>query len=118
MKSESPQLETEPDTGEWLRSSSRASFSGSRLYNSRVPDHEDPAEKSGAADRRRWSVRKYRLGAEPSDDLSDSTTPEQRIEMMWALALEAWSLSGQPLPDYSRGDTPIRRVLRKPSESA
>ena len=58
-------------------------------------------------DRRDWPVRVYRLGAEPGDDLSGSTTPEQRLAMMWPLALEAWALSGQPQPDYTRAQTPI-----------
>lgn len=54
--------------------------------------------------RQSWRVRKYRLGSEPSEDLSDSTTAEQRLEMMWPLALEAWALSGEPLPDYLRSE--------------
>ena len=65
--------------------------------------------------RESWPVRKYRLGEEPSDDLSDTTTPEERLAMMWSLALEAWMLTGKPLPDYDRAATPIRRFLRKVS---
>lgn len=65
--------------------------------------------------RRAWPIRKYRLGEEPSDDLSDSTTPAERLEMMWPLALEAWSLTGKPLPDYARDETPVRRFRRKAS---
>jgi hypothetical protein len=61
------------------------------------------------SDRTTWPVSKYRLGDEPTDDLSETTTAEQRLEMMWPLALEAWSLTVQPLPDYARKDTPIRR---------
>jgi len=60
-------------------------------------------------------VRKHRLGEEPSDDLSDATTPEQRLEMMWPLALEAWALTGKPLPDYQRSAAPVRRFRRKVS---
>jgi hypothetical protein len=62
--------------------------------------------------RRSWPVRKYRLGAEPSEDLSGSTTAEERIEMMWPLAVEAWTLAGRPLPDYARDQAPVRRVRR------
>jgi len=69
-------------------------------------------------DRSAWPVRKYRLGEEPSDDLSGSTTPEARLEMMWPLALEAWSLTGRPLPDYARRDTPVRCVRAESAESA
>lgn len=31
--------------------------------------------------------------------------------MMWELALQAWSLTGQPLPDYDRHEIP-GRVIR------
>lgn len=65
--------------------------------------------------RQAWPIRKYRLGAEPSDDLSDSTTPAQRLEMMWPLALEAWTLTGKPLPDHARVQAPVRRFLRRAS---
>jgi hypothetical protein len=27
--------------------------------------------------------------------------------MMWPLSLEAWSLSGRPLPSYCRSETPV-----------
>ena len=63
-----------------------------------------------AAARRTWPVRKFRLGAEPPDDLSAFTTPEERLAMMWPLALEAWELAGRPLPTYSRGEAPVRRL--------
>ena len=73
---------------------------------------DDPA-RVRAAQRDDWPVRKYRLGSEPSDDLSDQTTAEQRLEMMWPLALEAWSLTGKRIPDYARRETPILRLRRK-----
>jgi hypothetical protein len=79
-----------------------------------VRDREDPASLR-AAKRRSWPVRKYRMGSEPSSDLSDQTTAEQRLEMMWPLAVEAWSLTGKPIPDYARCDTPIVCVRRKVS---
>jgi hypothetical protein len=52
-------------------------------------------------------VRKFHLGSEPSDDLSAFTTPEQRLEMMWPLALEAWTLTDKPFPDYDRSAVPV-----------
>jgi hypothetical protein len=54
----------------------------------------------------------YRLGLEPSDDLSATTTVQERLAMMWPLALEAWTLAGRPLPDYTRSETPVK-VLRR-----
>ena len=52
-------------------------------------------------------MRVYRLGAEPSDDLRATTTAEERLAMMWPLALEAWDFSGRPVPGYSRSEAPV-----------
>jgi hypothetical protein len=57
-------------------------------------------------ERRQWPIKRYRLGEEPGDDLSQVTTAEERLAMMWPLAKEAWALTGRPLPDYRREDTP------------
>jgi hypothetical protein len=54
-------------------------------------------------------VRRYRLGEEPGDDLSRSTTAEERLAMMPGLAAEAWSLTGKPLPTYARAEAPVVR---------
>jgi hypothetical protein len=59
-------------------------------------------------DRARWPVRVYRLGAEPSDDLSATSTPEERLAMMEPLALEAIALSGLSMPTYRREESPVR----------
>lgn len=68
-----------------------------------------------AADRVGWPVRRYRLGSEPGDDLSGTTTAEERLAMMWPLAVEAWEVAGRPIPDYTREDTPVaRRGLADP----
>jgi hypothetical protein len=71
--------------------------------------------RSRATKRHDWPVRRYPLASAPSDDLSDRTTPEQRLAMMWPLAIEAWSLTGQPIPDYSRSEMPIVRSRRQGS---
>jgi hypothetical protein len=60
-------------------------------------------------DRGSWPVRVFRLGEAPGDDLSAETTAVERLGMMWALALEAWTLAGRPLPVYLRRDTPLTR---------
>jgi hypothetical protein len=59
-------------------------------------------------DGRRKSARVFRLGDEPRDDLSDSTTAEERINILRALTERAWRLSGRAFPTYSRGEIPIR----------
>jgi hypothetical protein len=58
-------------------------------------------------ERANWPVRLYRLGEEPPDDQSLLNTPEQRLAMMWELALGAWSLGARPLPTYAREETPV-----------
>ena len=75
--------------------------------------------KQGRADRRHsWPVRVHRLGEEPCDDLSAATTPEARLAMMWELAVEAFVLSGAPLPDYERHETPVTRRAVPPRPGA
>ena len=54
-----------------------------------------------------WPIRVFKLGDEPKDDLSSITTPQERLAMMWPLAIEVWSLSGRQLPSYSREEIPI-----------
>jgi hypothetical protein len=66
------------------------------------------------AGRASWPVRVYRLGAGPGDDLSGQTAPAQRLAMMWPLALEAWALTGRPLPSYGRHEVPVGKKQTTP----
>ena len=72
-----------------------------------MSDEYREAERRAEA-RRNWPVRVYDLGKEPGDDLSTTTTAEERLAMMWPLALQAWELTGQPLPEYTRETMPVR----------
>ena len=63
---------------------------------------------SRAAARRTWPMRLVTLGAEPREGLGRSTTPEERLEMVWSLTLDAWALCGRSMPAYTRTATPIR----------
>jgi len=72
----------------------------------------EAAERVAA--RKNWPVRVYRMGQEPPDRLEQTTTAEERLAMMWPLALEAWSLTRRPLPDYCREATPVRLLRRTP----
>jgi len=56
-------------------------------------------------------VRKTTLGSD-GRDLRAATTAEERLAMMWPLALDCWSLTGRPMPDYERRDAPVRRRPR------
>jgi hypothetical protein len=70
---------------------------------------DDASASSKVSHRLNWPVRKFRLGSEPGPDLSATTTPEQRLEMVWPLTLEAWALTGRPIPKYSRSETPVHK---------
>ena len=67
------------------------------------------------AARESWPIRKHRLGEEPSDDLRDSTTAEDRLQMMWQLAVDACSLTDRPIPNCNRSEAPVRKLRRKAS---
>ena len=58
---------------------------------------------------RRFSIRRVHLG-DPEPDLRDSTSPSERLALVWTLTLESWSLAGQELPGYARKEAPIRVV--------
>jgi len=55
-------------------------------------------------------VRIFRLGEEPRDDLRETTTAVQRLDILRELTRRAWALSGQPFPSYSRRQIPVRVV--------
>ncbi len=63
-------------------------------------------------------MRVFRLGEEPGDDLSGTTTAEQRLAMVWPLTLEAWALAELPMPTYARHETPISFRLHRANEGA
>lgn len=70
----------------------------------------DAERQKRARERASWPVRRYSLGSEPDDDLSEQTTREERLGMMWELARQAWLLSGRPLPEYERSAMPGRII--------
>lgn len=58
----------------------------------------------------RIPVRIFRLGEEPTDDLSSVTTPAERYEMVALLTARMLEFSGTSVPKYSRQDMPIRVI--------
>jgi hypothetical protein len=72
---------------------------------------DEEARRARAAARADWPVRKVDLRAADDEDLSDTTTAEERLAMMERLALDAWASTGQPFPTYLRAAMP-GRVLR------
>lgn len=76
---------------------------------------KDTAELRAAA-RANWPVRQWRLGEEPAENLTDSTTAAERVAMVEALSVEAWSLSRRLLPDYRRENAPVRVVAMRTTD--
>ena len=68
----------------------------------------DRAER--ARHRQLWPIRVFKLGEEPLDDLSATTTVAERLAMMWPLAVEAWRVAGLPIPEYSRSEAPTKLI--------
>ena len=68
---------------------------------------QTPADKR--RDRRAsWPVRRFRLGEEPGEDLSSTTTVEDRLAMMWPLALDAFSVVPSRSDRTSRARWPVK----------
>ena len=67
-------------------------------------------EGAKAAARRVTQARVVRLGEEPGDDLSATTTVEERLAMVSELSRRMWELTGRPLPTYTRATLPARVI--------
>ncbi len=80
------------------------------LRDACYPEATVSAEDRAKA-RQSWPIRRFRLGEEPSEDLSASTTAEERLAMVWRLTLDAWASQGLPMPSYAREESP-GRVIR------
>jgi hypothetical protein len=56
------------------------------------------------------AIRITRLQDQGQEQDLVGTTPEERVAMMWQLALDAWAFMGEPVePEFSRH---ITRVIR------
>jgi hypothetical protein len=60
--------------------------------------------------RRDMTVRVLPLGTEPGDDLSATTTVEERLAMVVELSARMSQLTGKPLPSYTRATMPARVI--------
>jgi hypothetical protein len=81
-----------------------------------MTDEEERERATRAEARRSWPIRKFRLGEEPGEDLSATTTAKERLEMMWPMTVDAWTLAGKKIPDYPRNKTPVRVIRRSGQE--
>jgi hypothetical protein len=66
---------------------------------------DDTARAARAARRADWTITRGHAPAQASD-----TTPDERLAMMWQLAVDAWIASGQPFPTYTRESMPCRMI--------
>jgi len=75
-----------------------------------VSDRADssPANAHPPAARGQRPIRVLRLGEEP---VEVTTTPAERLAMIWPLTVRAWQLAGRELPRIPREEIPVR-VLR------
>ena len=70
------------------------------------------SDPSRTSTRAQAPARVLRLTDRQVDDLSASTTAEERIAMVAVLSERMWEITGLPLPAYSRSTMPVRVVRR------
>ena len=70
----------------------------------------DSAREARRTARATWPVRKFRLEDQPWPDLFATTTADERLAMMWTLALDAWAFAGRAIPEYLRHRMPVRVI--------
>ncbi len=58
--------------------------------------------------RQTWPIRRFALGQEPLVDERDTSSPNERLALVWTLTREQWLLAGLPFPEYSRAQMPGR----------
>jgi hypothetical protein len=57
------------------------------------------------------TIRVTKLSAQGAERDLENTTPEERMGMMWQLALDAWEMMGEPVVD-PRLPRHVVRVIR------
>ncbi len=61
--------------------------------------------------RSQWPGKVLRLEDEDGGALAPAgTSPAELVASVWSLTLDAWALSGRPLPTYTRAEMPGRVV--------
>ncbi len=61
------------------------------------------------------TIRRFKLGEEPDEDLSRVTTMNERLAMVWPLSLLAYELAGQRFEPVPRAQL-VGRVIRQSEE--
>ena len=58
-------------------------------------------------------ARIFRLDERVDDNLSDSTTVEERLAIVDALSKRMWEITGRPMPSYARAEIPTTIIHLK-----
>ena len=73
--------------------------------------NQDEREKR-ASQRAKWPGRKMTLEEAAQQEPAGPVPPAQLFQVMWQLAVDAWTLSGREIPTYSREDAPGKVIRR------
>lgn len=73
----------------------------------------DAEREARRAARARWPIHKTTLEHERTEVLS-GFTPSELVAMVHRLTLDAWAMSGRPLPDLPRDQWPGRIIRPQP----
>jgi hypothetical protein len=68
----------------------------------------DDAARARASARAQWPGGKARLGEEDASAAPRDASPSELFAMVWRLTMDAWAMTGQPLPTYTRAEMPGR----------
>ena len=78
-----------------------------------TPDSEPVAAEKPLEAKRVVTIRKIRLSEEGADDDELARmTPEQRMELIWPLTVDAWAMMGEDIAEF-RLPRHVVRVIRR-----
>ena len=70
------------------------------------------AERKARADARRSRIVLHRTTLHEGEKDLDPVSGEEAISLLTTLSRQSWSMSGRPLPSYTRSEIPIAFVRR------
>jgi hypothetical protein len=70
---------------------------------------QDDREQRARA-RSRWPGELTTLEGQSDAALVLHGTPGERVAMVWRITLDAWAMSGRPMPEYERANMPGRLI--------
>ena len=73
-----------------------------------VIPHAGTPEEERRRRRATWPIRHFRLGEEPGDDLATMLTAEERVAMMWPLAVDGFCMRDARPAVLPRSGWPVK----------